>query len=161
MDQRNKTIAFVIFIVLIATGLVWGIVYAIRYEKELDVLIEDRWWTYEQRVRYKTWDCDVSVDMDGNVSTSCGYDYYTRCRMSKTGREWAPQSPELVCIMKQDDWIESSVFYTVLYRVPDTVDTGKISISSYQWDTFAPGGRGHITLGAFNSLKSFERDSYG
>ncbi len=161
MKPQYESWALGLFIVLLVAGVIGGVIYAVRYEKELDILIEDRWWSYTQRVRYKTWGCDISLDMDGNASTSCGYDYYTRCRMNKTGRGWAPQPPKLACAMKQDDWIESSVSYTMGYRVSDTVDTGQILIGSHQWDTFAPGERGHITIGAFNSLKSFERFEQG
>jgi hypothetical protein len=137
--------------------IVWLIIYAIRYEKVLDIVVEDRWWTYTQKVRYKRWECDVSIDAELGATTDCGYEYYTRCRSSKSGREWAPQPPKLACHVRADDWIDSYITYTAQYRIEDTIETGKVDFAESHWDKFEPSSRGRATIGAFNRLKAFER----
>lgn len=131
-------------------------VYFFAYEKEADIVVTERWWHFDRRMRYKERHCTTTVDSEGWISTSCSFDYYTRCKNTTIGQEWPPIAPGLDCTAADGDWVDDSITYRIKYRVSDTVETGQTYVNDYEWDQYAPGQRGRVTLWSWGGIKYFE-----
>ena len=152
---RNSNWIILLSLLLLVGG-IGGLAYGYTHETTKHIVVEDRWWSFERRIRYKETHCTTKIDSDGWIHSDCDTEYYTRCRNESIGREWPPMEPVMYCTAGGGDFIDDDIFYKIIYRISDSKDTGQAYISAAEWDDYAPGTRGKLTTNAFGSIKYFE-----
>ncbi len=131
-------------------------IFAIFYRHNADIVISARFWSWNARITYTTYDCRPNTTCDGKghctTMISCTTNTHTRCAANRRGMDLPPVAPDLPCVMLGSDRRADAIAYFVTYTFLDSDQVATRQFAADLWPNMTPGSRRHVVLNVFGTV---------